>query len=42
MRALKKSGLKVKSEVMRYGQSNHVKDVDETSVSYCAMRTTVE
>ncbi|OAO16381.1 hypothetical protein AV274_1912 [Blastocystis sp. ATCC 50177/Nand II] len=42
LRALAKSGLSVKNEVMMYGQSNRVESFDETSVSYCAMRTSIE
>ncbi|KAK8832966.1 hypothetical protein WA577_003944, partial [Blastocystis sp. JDR] len=41
LRALAKSGLPVKNEVMMYGQSNRVESFDETSVSYCAMRTSI-
>lgn len=39
LRALKESGLKTTTELLRYGQSNKVTDLDDTSVSYCAIRT---
>lgn len=39
LRALKESGLKTTTELLRYGQSSKVTDLDDTSVSYCAIRT---
>ena len=39
LRALAESGLKTTTELLRYGQSNKVTDLDDTSVSYCAIRT---
>ena len=39
LRALEESGLKTTTKLLRYGQSNKVTDIDDTSVSYCAMRT---
>ncbi|KNB43727.1 hypothetical protein JH06_2478 [Blastocystis sp. subtype 4] len=41
LRALKESGLKTETSLLRYGQSNQVTDMYDTSVSYCAIRTTL-
>ena len=39
LRALKESGVKTTTELLRYGQSSKVTSPDDTSVSYCALRT---
>lgn len=39
LRALKASGLKTETELLKYAQSNQVVDMYDMSVSYCAIRT---
>ena len=42
LRALKESGLKTETTMLRYGQSNKATHLTDTSVSYCALRTIVK
>ena len=39
LRAIKESGVKTKTTVLRYDQSNKVEDPSDMSVSYCALKT---
>ena len=41
LRAIKESGMKTQTSLLRYSQSNHVVDPSDMSVSYCAMRTVI-